>query len=197
MKTYTVGNKRARIEYDDDSAMNPRDWDNLGTIVAWHRRYTLGDEQPSEGVEGWKERITEWEEGDEETARERFDRLFVSLPVYMLDHSGITINTTGFSCPWDSGRIGFIYVSREKLEREKMTEEQARECLEGEVETYDKYLRGEVYYFVEEEYDEETGEWVEVDSCGGFYGDEWETNGMTDYCPLLRDESGVWSESGV
>lgn len=197
MKTYTMGNKRVRIGYDDDTAMNPREWDNLGTIVAWHRRYILGDEQPSESVEEWKEFITEWEEGDAETPGEKFNRLFVWLPVYMYDHSGITINTRGFSCPWDSGQVGFIYVSREKLEREKMTEEQALTYLNGEIEVYDQYLRGDVYYFVEEEYDEETGEWVEVDLCGGFYGDGWETNGMTDYCPLLRDGSGVWSESGV
>ena len=42
----------------------------------------------------------------------------VVLPVYMYDHSGITINTTGFSCPWDSGMVGIIYVSKEKI-REK------------------------------------------------------------------------------
>ena len=197
MKTYTVGNKRVRIEQDGDTAMNPREWDNLGTIVAWHRRYILGDEQPRESVEEWKERMTNWEEGDTETPEEKFNRLFVWLPVYMYNHSGITINTRGFSCPWDSGQIGFIYISREKIEREKMTEEQAREYLNGEIETYDKYLRGDVYYFVEEEYDTEKNEWVEVDLCSGFYGDEWETNGMTDYCPLLRDENGVWSESGV
>ena len=196
-KTYTVGNKRVRIEQDDDTAMNPREWDNLGTIVAWHRRYNLGDEQPSESVEGWKERMVEWEEGDEETAEAKFNRLFVWLPVYMYDHSGITINTRGLACPWDSGQIGFIYVSREKLEREKMTEEHALEYLNGEIETYDQYLRGEVYCFVTEEYNAETDEWTETDSCGGFYGTDWKTNGMADYCPLLRDESGVWSERGV
>lgn len=197
MKTYTVGNKRVRIEYDDDPGMHPREWDNLGTIATWHRRYNLGDEQPGESVEEWGERMAEWEEGDTETPKEKFDRLFVWLPVYMYDHGGITINTSGFSCPWDSGQIGLIYVSRKMLEYEKLTEDQALEYLRGEIEVYDKYLRGDVYYFVAEEYDEETGEWVEVDSCGGFYGNEWETNGMTDYCPVLRDESGVWSESGV
>ena len=196
-KTYSVGNKRVRIEYDDDTAMSPREWDNLGTIATWHRRYNLGDEQPRESVEEWKERLTEWEEGDAETPEEKFNRLFVWLPVYMYDHGGVTINTTGFSCPWDSGQVGIIYVSRENLKKEGISEEQAKGCLRGEIEVYDQFLRGDVYYFVTEEYDVETGEWVEVDSCGGFYGDEWETNGMADHCPVLRDESGVWSESGV
>ena len=194
MKTYTKGNKRVRIEYDDDSGMNPRDWDNLGTIATWHRRYNLGDEQPSESVEEWKERMTEWEEGDTETAEEKFDRLFVWLPVYMYDHSGITINTAGFSCPWDSGQVGVIYISRERLKKDGIGEEQARECLRGEVEVYDQYLRGDVYYCVEEEYNEEKDEWVVIDSCGGFYGTDWETNGMTDYYPLLASGEGVWSD---
>lgn len=192
MKIYTKGNQRVRIEYDD-MGISPREDNNLGTIVSWHRRYTIGDERPREGVEEWRERVTEWEEGDAETPGEKFNRLFVWLPVYLYDHGDITINTRGFSCPWDSGQIGLIYVSREKLEREKMAEEQALEYLRGEIETYDKYLRGEVYYFVKEEYDEETDEWTETDSCGGFYGTDWKTNGMVDYCPLLAEEGGVWS----
>lgn len=194
MKTYTIGNKRVRIEYDDDPGMDPRQWECLGTIATWHRRYNLGDEQPRESVEEWKERITDWEEGDAETAEEKFDRLFVWLPVYMYDHSGITINTRGFSCPCDSGQVGIVYVSREKIERREMTVDQARKCLEEEIAVYDKYLRGEVYYFVAEEYDEETDGWTQTDSCGGFYGTDWKTNGMADYCPLLAEEGGVWSD---
>ena len=31
---------------------------------------------------------------------------FVFLPLYLFDHSGITMNTSGFSCPWDSGQVG-------------------------------------------------------------------------------------------
>lgn len=196
MKIYTKGNQRVRIERDG-MPISPRGDDNLGTIVTWHRRYNLGDEQPSESAEAWRERITEWEEGDTETSKEKFDRLFISLPVYMYDHGGITINTTGFSCPWDSGQIGLIYVSRKMLEYEQLTDDQALEYLRGEIEVYDKYLRGEVYYFVAEEYDEETGEWTETDSCGGFYGTDWETNGMADYCPVLRDGSGVWSDDAA
>ena len=35
----------------------------------------------------------------------------VILPLYLYDHSGITMNTCGFSCPWDSGQVGWIYAS--------------------------------------------------------------------------------------
>ena len=37
-----------KIAYDSDP-INPRaEYDNAGKMVWWHRRYVLGDEQPSE-----------------------------------------------------------------------------------------------------------------------------------------------------
>lgn len=35
----------------------------------------------------------------------------VMLPLYLYDHGGITINTTGFHCPWDSGQVGWIHTT--------------------------------------------------------------------------------------
>lgn len=96
---------------------------------------------------------------------------FVVLPLYLYDHSGLTMNTTGFSCPWDSGQVGWIYVSREdaltelggtRLTAEKR--EQAENLLRGEVNTYDLYLRGECYGY--ELYKHDNLE----DSCWGFLG---------------------------
>lgn len=40
------------------------------------------------------------------------------LPLFLYDHSGITMNTSGFHCPWDSGRVGWIYMSKETALRE-------------------------------------------------------------------------------
>jgi len=39
----------------------------------------------------------------------------VILPLYLYDHGGITMNTGGFSCRWDSGQVGWIYASKESL----------------------------------------------------------------------------------
>lgn len=36
------------IEQDIDLFESPRGWENLGTMVCWHRNYTLGDEQPKD-----------------------------------------------------------------------------------------------------------------------------------------------------
>lgn len=122
------------------------------------------------------------------------------------------MNTTGFHCPWDSGCVGFIYISRAKVRKEfgwkritKAREQQIMKYLEGEVETYDQYLTGDVYGFIVEErpaavFDSD-GEpvevdddelWEETDACWGFFGDDPFENGISDHIgeelhPLLKE----------
>ena len=56
-----------------------------------------------------------------------------------------------------------------------LTLSEAKKILEGEVETYNQYLTGDVYGFILEKPDGE-----HIDSCWGFYGDNIETNGILD-----------------
>ncbi len=62
--------------------------------------------------------------------------------------------------------------------------ERAEEIIDGEVNVYDQYLRGDVYcYTLYEEQPAEEGEepdWEEIDSCCGFYGDDVLESGMAD-----------------
>jgi hypothetical protein len=65
----------------------------------------------------------------------------------MYEHGGIAVSTKPFSCPWDSGRIGFIFVSKEKLRKEygvkRITASlvsKAKCRLITEVELYNQYL---------------------------------------------------------
>ena len=102
----------------------------------------------------------------------------------MYDHSGLWINTTGFSCPWDSGQIGYIYASKEKVRKEynckrisKNLKEQVREILTSEVSLYNDYLSGDVYRFIVT--DKESKE--EVQNISGFYGTDFLDNGVFDY----------------
>ncbi len=94
----------------------------------------------------------------------------VILPLYLYDHSGITMNTCGFSCPWDSGQVGWIYADKRRIEAEygkvtPETVEKACQVLEGEVKSYDYFLTGQCYGF------QLFREDVEVDSCWGFLGE--------------------------
>lgn len=103
------------------------------------------------------------------------EKVAVMLPLYLYDHSGITISTAPFSCPWDSGQVGFIYVTLEDVRKEyscKNVTAKIRAKVEAqlrqEVETYDEYLTGQVYGYVVED-----AEGEEIDSCWGFYGLEY------------------------
>ena len=151
----------------DECAESPRDWDNLGTMVCFHKSYNLGDEHnyKSEDYSGWQEL---------ENQILKDNPNCVILPIYMYDHSGITIRTYPFSCPWDSGQIGYIYCSLEKIRKEynrKLVTKQLRakveEILISEIKTCDQYLIGDVYGY---RIKNNSGE--EVDSCWGCFGIE-------------------------
>lgn len=94
---------------------------------------------------------------------------FVLLPLYLYDHSGITMSTSPFSCPWDSGQVGWIYsmpgATRKNFgSLSKGNIENATRVLDAEVDSYDHYLRGDCYGF--RLYEDS----AEVDSCYGFLG---------------------------
>ncbi len=160
----------------DSSADSPREWDNLGTMVCFHNRYDLGDNHNynSDDYNNWEEM---------KKAIQKEENTAVILPLYLYDHSGISISTGAFSCRWDSGQIGFIFVSKEKALQEfggkivtAKLKEKLERILDGEVETYDQYVRGEVYGFQIVDEDDN-----HIDSCYGFYGTDFATNGMLDY----------------
>lgn len=176
-------NKELRIFHDDD-AESPRSWDNLGTIACFHKRYRLGDQVPFSSSE-----FNSWSKMESYIINS-LDAAVI-YPIYMYDHSGITISTSPFSCPWDSGQIGFIYVTKDKLRKEynvkrlsKKIIDKAERILLNEIKTYDQYLVGDIYGFQIVELDKcdqgHTHENV-IDSCWGFYGDDYKTNGILDH----------------
>lgn len=89
------------------------------------------------------------------------------FPVFMYEHSGITISMGAFSCPWDSGQLGIIYITDKQAKEawgEEVTAEQIKECCEAEIKEYDAYLTGMVFGYIIENEDED-----EIESCWGFY----------------------------
>jgi len=167
--------------FQDESPSNPREDDNLGTMICFHRRYNLGDkhEYNSDNYSGWNEMKKAIQK----------DKTCIILPLYLYDHGGITISTEPFSCKWDSGQVGWIVVSKEKVRKEYgvkyitwIVREMVKRSLEAEVKTYDQYLTGDVYGYriskitkceLGHEHEEE------LDSCWGFYGKEAEVEGMS------------------
>jgi hypothetical protein len=179
--------------FQDTWGESPREWSNLGTMAIFHRRYNFGDEVDfkSDDFDSWSN-MEEYINKDLDAA--------VCIPIYMYDHSGITINCDGFACPWDSGQVGYIYVSRQKLKDEygvkrisSVMLERAEKALRREVNVMDQYITGDVYGFqVIKRYLDNNNDIKEdiIDSCSGFYGENFKENGMMEYIDtdLLIDE---------
>ena len=147
---------------------SPREWDNLATLVCFHGRYELGDKD-----HGYVQ--SDYESFDElETAILRDNPNAIVLPLSLYDHSGITIKVGHFDCPWDSGQVGFAFLSLKKARENygwKRITAKRREKLEtyirNEVKTYDDFLTGNVYGF---NVTDANGDDIEDGSCYGFYG---------------------------
>ena len=99
------------------------------------------------------------------------DGKLVALPLYLMEHSGISMQTSDYHDPWDSGQVGWIWSTIEKAEKvtgnHNVGMEQVQEWLRGEVEHYSQYLCGDVYGYIVEKY--EKGDWTETESLWGIY----------------------------
>lgn len=116
------------------------------------------------------------------------------LPIYMYSHSGETISTTPFSCRWDSGLVGYIYMTATKAKENGFTKgknidwKKVNECLKSEIKVYDMYIKGDVYGFrAFEVIDNEVQQ--DDDSCWGFLGYDEKENGMEEhYLPAIKKD---------
>lgn len=153
--------------YYDSSPESPREWDNLGTFYTTHRRY-----RPEKEFDEHFRREEVFDRyGD---FSDSFEKKYIALKIYLYDHSGLTVSSEPFSCPWDSGLFGIVAVSIEKVKKEfgwKVLTATRRKKIEGylqgEIDTYNHYLCGEVYGFRITP----TGDKDNVlESCWGYYG---------------------------
>ena len=162
--------------HHDETPMDPRkDWDNIGKMYCWHRSYNLGDKHNYENLDDIK--------------ADHSDILLI-LPIFMYDHSGITISHGAFSCQWDSGQIGWHIVTKSGIKAmcgdddKYYTEAKCKEYLEGELKTYDHYVTGAVYGY--------NIEGVEDGALFGFYGYDHEESGLMDEARSTIDAHINW-----
>ena len=160
-KGYTI-----KICHDDDP-MNPRtEFDNITKMVCFHKKYNLGDKQDTYNMGDYNS----WQELHDAICKNEKPALI--LPLYLYDHSGITISTKPFGCQWDSGQVGFVYITKEDAKKElgikrfvNSAMEKVSNAIKSDVENYDSYLTGEVYgYSVEDK------EGNDIESCWGYFG---------------------------
>lgn len=185
---YDLGDKHSHKSAEE--IVNDLIGDEVEKIDRWveeeyHRR-NMKALQGDDFLKANRELNREVEAKKWEAARKRH----LILNLYLYDHSGISMSCDSFigrahHAEWDSGRVGIIHVSHEKILAEyggkritKKTLAKAEKCLRAEVETYDQYLRGEVYGYrvfgpEPEPCDKcnHVADREEVASCWGFFGD--------------------------
>ncbi len=127
------------------------------------------------GIENWKHLFAD----DVRQMLEACPEVVAFSPVYAYIHSGTTIATTPFYCPWDSGQTGWAVVTKSMLEIAGLTDftkEQAMAAIEDHIKELDAVIQGHVFGFT---VTNEDGEYV--DGCWGFVGSDVENNGMLEY----------------
>lgn len=213
------------ISHDPDPE-NPREWDNVGTFVSFDRNSSGADETHNDPKQYLIEMIEQFNDGFEQRLIDKDESLsrgalleiaanhYVILPVYKYEHSGVAYNTSGFSCRWDSGHIGFIYVAKNQLREDydwtRITSKRRKQVegwLAGEIKVFSQWANGNVYGFqlyyhdVEEPYNSVEAQ----DSCSGFYHDwapttleELEECGIADHLSdeYLNDDLVIVFEHG-
>jgi hypothetical protein len=130
IETIEYKNYQIQVCYDtypDD----PRNWHNLGFMACFHKNYKLGDQHDFNEPQD----LIDWIEANKD--------MIYYLPLYTYEHGNITMATTPFSCRFDSGQVGFIYMTKQDAEKEQIKD--PYHILECEVKIYADYISGQTY----------------------------------------------------
>jgi len=130
--------------------INPRQIGyNLGKMFCFPRKHNLGDSHDL-NIRDYRS----WQDMEVKLTKE-YDAAVI-IPLYLYDHSGITIATHTLGCQWDSSQVGYILATKsdvcKRFDSKYCTERVkslTRTFLEIEVDEYDYYLNNE-----DDEYDE-------------------------------------------
>lgn len=160
--TDEAGKKYKLVIEQDDFPTDPRTWDNVGTMLCCNRNYQLGDCNDNNSTEEQLyELCRKYGKTDEEIDEMNFaeEVYFIldqenicGLPLYITDHSGLSMQTYRFDA-WDSSFVGLIYVEKDFffamtcLKDDCDWKAEAKKYLEREVEIYSQFLAGEVFAY--------------------------------------------------
>lgn len=162
------GHYKAYMTTDDFAEdLNPLDG-AVGEWPMWHRHYRLGKCSREFETPGDFER---WARG----------RKFEFMePVYMYDHSGTSFSMAPFQCPWDSGQVGYVAMTKKDVDSiakgMKNKSDRRGRCYDycrSVLDTYTAWSNGWVWI-----YDVENEDGEVEDSCGGYIGLDQEESGM-------------------
>ena len=141
------------IDSDSDTE-SPRTWDNFGTLLLWGKSSHCSDIDPTLN-DGRK--VSDFWTDPQDFLQYHPAKSWLILPVYKYEHGSVAYNTTGFSCSWDSGQVGYIFASKEAAIKEfgvnnctKSVREKALACMASEVATFGAWANGQCYSYTVE-----------------------------------------------
>lgn len=191
------GKRRFFVIERDNFAESPREWANIAKLYSFRQRTLIIDGHGYDGPVSLLEDLCRAHRPDLDPSALSpsglidaiKDKVFVTN-IYALDHSGIQVRAgdeNPFNDPWDSGFVGLAIVKKDRLQELGNSRgdwrKNAMEAIQSELRTFQMYLDGDVYGYVE--YATEGGHWgtscEEVDSCWGFYGYSLLENGMLEH----------------
>ena len=178
------GNKaQAELIYDQH-ADNPRDCDNLGTILIaprlshWIANRANRDSAVDTSIPFGNSPYEHWDNIRREQLKK--SEIAIAYPITKYEHGSISLSL-GYKQGWDYTVIGFIYVTKETLRKcysvDRITKsiiERTKTCLQAELDTLASWLNDECYGWQIKEYalTDDGLDWEEVgvlDACWGYF----------------------------
>ena len=155
MDHYTVEEKQVGpftvetwLDQDAGQFENPAQdfWDQGVQFVTWERNSTLSD-------------LHSWEDKEAVVRIAEKDGCTV-FSLYKYEHGAVAYKTSPFSCPWDSGQVGFVIVAADYDDPQNVAEACCK-AVTG-------WCNGEYYGFSVKDEDDEI-----LECCGGFDDSDW------------------------
>ena len=131
----TVGGQLTFRVHHDLDAHNPRLEKPMTKIVGWHRKYFVSDRD-----------MVDFRDRDSFLESVRPEDIV--RPLYMYEHGGVALATTPFSDKFDSGHLGYVLITPERLERiglKSSDTEQIELNVKAEIKMFQAYMNGEAY----------------------------------------------------
>lgn len=141
VETYKHNGRTIRIEYDQDAEC-PLEWDaGSGTqFVTFERNSTLSRYHSFESPQNMD-----------------FGVPGTVFNLYKYDHGQVHYSITPFSCPWDSGQVGVVFVPASFVEHKKTAEALCEDVT--------AWCNGEVYGYTIDNEDESCWGFYDIDDC--------------------------------
>ena len=152
----------------DIDCESPREWDNLGQLLADVRGHNIGDGSLRAFLNA-----TDYD-GDDGNITEivaYLNKSGYAVPISMTEHSGRSFYRGAPCEPWDSGYIGVYYVS----DTDGLTVEQMNGRIDDELNEYEQWANGECYCYRVNKITDDGNGWTktdEIESMCGFLGYE-------------------------